>query len=64
MRYHLCSFRALPFALVLGTWSLTLGGRAILTVFQIQDAESDPLTRTDALCSLVSALHLKLFISR
>lgn len=30
--------------------------RAILTVFQIQDAASDPLTRTAALCSLVSAL--------
>src|ERR1700679_4055562 len=30
--------------------------RAILTVFQIQDAADDPLTRTAALCSLVSAL--------
>jgi hypothetical protein len=30
--------------------------RAILTLFQIQDAASDPLTRTAALCSLVSAL--------
>lgn len=30
--------------------------RAILTVFQIQDAAADPLTRTAALCSLVSAL--------
>ena len=40
---------------MLGTWSLTLGGRAILTMFQIQDAQSDPLTRMAALCSLVSA---------
>ncbi len=30
--------------------------RAILTLFQIQDAENDPLTRTAALSSLVSAL--------
>jgi hypothetical protein len=30
--------------------------RAILTVFQVQDAQSDPLTRTAAQCSLVSAL--------
>ncbi|KAH9987928.1 hypothetical protein BJV74DRAFT_840524 [Russula compacta] len=29
---------------------------AILTIFQIQDAENDPLTRTAALCSLISAL--------
>ncbi|KAH9167607.1 hypothetical protein EDB89DRAFT_2074727 [Lactarius sanguifluus] len=29
---------------------------AILTLFQIQDAADDPLTRTAALCSLVSAL--------
>jgi len=29
---------------------------AILTVFQIQDASDDPLTRTAALCSLISAL--------
>ena len=38
------------------SWSFTLRGRAILIVFKIQDAESDPLTRTAALCSLVSAL--------
>jgi hypothetical protein len=30
--------------------------RAILTLFQIPDAADDPLTRTAALCSLVSAL--------
>ena len=30
--------------------------RAILTLFQIQDAATDPLIRTAALCSLVSAL--------
>lgn len=29
---------------------------AILTLFQIQDAENDPLIRTAALCPLVSAL--------
>ncbi|KAN0131048.1 hypothetical protein V8E53_011181, partial [Lactarius tabidus] len=34
----------------------------ILTVFQIQDAEKDPLTRTAALCTLVvSALMSLLF---
>ena len=32
----------------------SLCGRAILTVFQIQDAENDPLTRTSALSSGVS----------
>jgi hypothetical protein len=29
---------------------------AILTLFQIPDAETDPVIRTAALCSLVSAL--------
>ena len=27
-----------------------------MTMFQAQDAENDPLTRTAALCSLISAL--------
>ena len=47
-------------------WSLTLWGSAILTVFQIQDMENDPLTHMAALCSLVSALmslSLKLYTS-
>lgn len=39
-------------------WRLdtNLWNRTILTVFQIQDAENDPLTCTAALCSLVSTL--------